>query len=71
MNEIVMELLDRKWIGGSRVTNCVAHMSLPIDKRPDECRLCLTDLRNHMNYCIAVNDWLNTWKADAEKLLTK
>lgn len=69
MKEDAQELLGRKWIGGTRVTNCVAHMRQPIDKRPDDCHLCLTDLRNHLNYCISVNEWLNQWKTDAESLV--
>lgn len=69
MQEQAAEILKRNWNGGTRVTNCVAHMGQPIDKRPDECRLCLTDLRNHLDYCIAVNEWLNRWKDDAEKVL--
>ena len=67
----VKDLLDRKWIGGTRVTNCVMHMGRKIDERPDDCALCLSDLRNHMNYCISVNEWLNKWKEDAEQQLKK
>jgi hypothetical protein len=65
------ELIDRKWNAGTRVTNCVMHMGRKIDERPDDCGLCLTDLRNHFNYALAVNDWLNQWKTDAELLLKK
>ena len=68
MNE-AQEILERKWSGGTRVINCVVHMTQPIDKRPEDCRLCLTDLRNHMNYCMSVNEWLNRWKDDAVKVL--
>lgn len=65
----VTKLLDRKYSQGVTVTNCVLHMGDDITKRPDDCKLCLSDLRNHMNRCIAVNAWLNTWKDDATEIL--
>lgn len=67
----ITELLDRKYSQGVTVTNCVTHIGTDITKRPDDCALCLSDLRNYMNRCIAVNAWLNTWKDDATKLLER
>jgi len=67
----VEELLDRKFIAGTRVTNCVLHMHTEITKRPDDCKLCLSDLRNHMLLAIRTNEWLNQWKDDATEILTK
>lgn len=64
------ELLFRKFHAGTRVTNCVRHMGLAITVRPDDCELCLTDLRNHVHFLVRVNHWLNQWKDDATKLLT-
>ena len=63
------ELLERTFKHGTRVTNCVTHISMPIDKRPDNCHLCLTDLRNHMNFCLGVNEYLNKWVEDAKAAL--
>jgi len=64
------ELLERQYIAGASVTNCLTHMGLEITKRPDDCRLCLSDLRNHMSRAIRINEWLNTWKNDATQLLS-
>lgn len=63
------ELLERRYDAGSRVTNCVVHMGLDITSRPDDCRLCLADLRNHMSLAISVNAWLNQWKDDASEVI--
>lgn len=63
------ELLDREFVTGTRVTNCVVHMHMDFKERPDNCKLCLTDLRNHLAHAVRVNEWLNTWKDDATKIL--
>lgn len=63
------ELLSWQFQSGSRVINCIQHASRDITERPDDCRLCLSDLRNHMNHAISVNKWLNEWKDDATQLL--
>jgi hypothetical protein len=63
------ELLARKFVSGTSVTNCVAHMGRKIDERPDNCALCLADLKNHFNYALRVNAWLNEWKEAAERHL--
>ena len=47
------------FVGGTRVINCLQHSNLPITDRPDKCDLCLTDLRNHMNFAVRVNACLN------------
>lgn len=66
---IVQELLDRQYDEGTVVINCIAHMSMKITERPDDCRLCLADLRNYMSNAISLNKWLNDWKEDAMKIL--
>ena len=64
------ELLARAYpSGGSTVTNCVAHMGLDMQKRPDDCRLCQADIRNLLSRALAANKWLNEWKEDAVKLI--
>jgi hypothetical protein len=63
------ELLSRQYQGGSTVTNCVSHMRRSILDRDDECRLCRADVRNTLSRAIAANEWLNTWKEDAAKLI--
>lgn len=65
------ELLNRECGigGGTKVTNCVMHMSLPLTNRPSDCRLCSTDIQNRLGIAIAINEWLNVWKEDAEKYL--
>jgi hypothetical protein len=70
-NIVTKGLLSREYIRGSHITNCVQHMGVNITERPDNCILCLADLRNEMNHCISVNKWLNEWKDDATKLLRK
>jgi hypothetical protein len=65
----VKALLEREFESGTRVTNCVLHMTKPFDQRPDDCRLCQADIRNHMMFAIRVNEWLNIWKDDAIALL--
>jgi hypothetical protein len=67
----VEELLAREYDPGVRVTNCILHMNLELDKRPDDCILCLYDLRNQLSYAISVNNWLNEWKHEATVLLQK
>ncbi len=65
--ETIPELLARRCdVGrGTKIINCVVHMGRDITERPDDCRNCLADLRNHMRTAIAINGWLNDWKADA------
>lgn len=63
-------LLDRRYVRGTTVTNCVVHIGLDLDDRPlEECRLCRADVENALCHAIAVNGWLNEWKADAEEVL--
>jgi len=62
-------LLERAYAGGTTVTNCVVHTHLDLTERPDDCNLCRADLRNAFCRAGVVNEWLNDWKADAEKLL--
>jgi hypothetical protein len=63
------ELLAREFYGGSNVINCVTHMGLDITRRPDDCALCLTDLRNAFSRAVVINEWLNEWKSDATAIL--
>lgn len=67
----VEELLGRKFSAGTRVTNCLVHRHLDLTKRPSDCRLCLSDLRNHLSLAITINKWLNQWKEDAIDILKK
>ena len=53
------DALFKQWRGGTRVTNCVAHMHRPWDQRPEDCTLCRTDIQNQLMYAIRVNEWLN------------
>jgi hypothetical protein len=54
---------------GTRVTNCVMHMNISLLKRPANCTLCTADIVNQLMVAINVNQWLNEWKDDAEKIL--
>lgn len=58
--EKMKALCEEEFFGGSRVVNCLSHSSRPLTERPDNCALCLSDLRNHLLFCIRVNEWLNT-----------
>lgn len=69
MNEERRELLNRKYVGGTTVTNCLIHSDSQYTARPDSCKLCLSDLRNVFSQAVGVNEWLNKWKDDATKLL--
>ena len=71
MHEQAQELLSRKFIHGTSVTNCVKHSDRDLDHRPIECALCRTDIQNHSAKAIRINDWLNVWKEDAEKVLLR
>jgi hypothetical protein len=67
----IEDLLERKFEVGSRIINCVVHADMELTKRPDDCRLCLADLRNHMSLAIRTNEWLNEWKTDATEILKR
>lgn len=54
---------------GTRVTNCIAHMNKSLLERPFDCKLCNTDIKNHLSLALDINKWLNDWKDEAEKLL--
>lgn len=69
MTPEVKVLLEREYYPGSRVTNCVTHIRLKLTQRPDDCLLCLADLRNQLSLAIGINAWLNEWKEDATKIL--
>jgi hypothetical protein len=69
MNKKTKELLERKFDPGVTVINCVVHISLDLRDRPDDCPLCLADLRNHLATATRINEWLNRWKDDATKIL--
>lgn len=50
---------DKPFIAGTRVTNCVIHMPLDITARPEDCRLCLTDMKGFISYVLRVNEFVN------------
>ena len=57
--------------GGTKVTNCVVHMNMSLLQRPSDCPLCATDVKNKLSTAIKVNEWLNGWKDEAEKVLRR
>lgn len=69
MNEKTKELLERQYVGGVTVVNCVAHIHKDLTNRPEDCPLCLADLRNAFSRAVRVNEWLNRWKDDATEIL--
>ena len=69
MSENLKEILNRPFSSGTRVTNCILHSNRNFDERPDDCKLCLTDLRNQFNYAIRVNEFLNKIVDDAKQAL--
>jgi len=72
MTQKIAELLERKCnvLGGTKVLNCVVHISRSLLDRPGDCALCAVDVRNKLSDAIEVNKWLNTWKDDAVAILT-
>ena len=56
----IQQILNEPFIAGSRVTNCVSHMSKPLTERPRDCDLCRTDLENQLRFAIRVNEFLNS-----------
>lgn len=73
MSEVtITDLLGRRYIQGTTVTNCVKHIDLDLTKRPLEtCNLCRADVNNTLSRAIQINEWLNEWKDDAMKILDK
>jgi len=63
--EKLREALERRFVGGSRVTNCVPHMAKGWEERPADCERCRLDITNHISYCHRVNEHLNTVIDDA------
>ena len=61
----VETILAEPFVVGTRVTNCVIHASRDLAARPDDCRLCLTDLRNQFTLAVRVNEFLNDLKDKA------
>ncbi len=55
----ILAIADEKFTAGTRVTNCVLHIRLPLTERPRECNLCRTDLENQLRFSIRVNEFLN------------
>lgn len=55
-----LAILQEGYNQGSRVTNCVTHMNVDFEQRPEDCRLCRTDILNHMLLACRVNDFLNS-----------
>lgn len=69
--ENIQELLSRTCDvnNGTKVTNCIQHMNRSLFERPSDCKLCATDVANRLRTACDVNEWLNTWKDDAERIL--
>ena len=57
--EIIRDIVSERFDPSARVVNCIVHMNLAITERPDGCRLCLTDIRNYIEYTLRTNAWLN------------
>jgi hypothetical protein len=68
--EDARKILDEKYRAGTRITNCLMHGG-SLAERPDNCRLCLTDLRNELSFAIRVNQFLNDMLARAQAALTE
>ena len=66
----VLAILNRPFHAGSRITNCVVHASLDFDHRPDGCKLCLADIKNHLALALRINYFLNEVKDDAIRALS-
>ena len=64
-----LEVLNKPFFGGTRVTNCVVHMGSDWHDRPKSCENCMTDMANTINYAISVNDFLNQKVDDAKAVL--
>lgn len=54
----IREIVSEPFRAGTQVTNCVVHMNLPLDQRPEDCRLCRPDIVNQLRRAIRVNEWL-------------
>ena len=66
----MLAILNRSFHAGSRVTNCVVHASLDFDHRPDGCKLCLADIKNHLALALRINYFLNEVKDEAIRALS-
>lgn len=55
----ISAIIERPFGGGTRVTNCVTHMGLPLTQRPRGCDLCRTDLENRFALAISANEFMN------------
>jgi len=71
MKERIQELIARECneAGGTKITNCMVHQGRPLTDRPNDCRLCSSDVQSRLADAIAINEWLNKWKDDATKVL--
>ena len=70
MSRAALEILRRPFRAGTRVINCVAHSGLPLTNRPDDCRLCLADIKNQLALALRVNEFLNEVKDEAIAAMT-
>ena len=52
------EILNEPFVSGTRIVNCIAHSAKQWEERPMDCKLCRTDITNHLSYCYRVNDYL-------------
>ena len=62
--EAFKKILEEPFVVGTRVTNCVVHMSLNFYSRPRNCDLCALDIVSHLQLAIRMNKFLNE-KVDA------
>lgn len=67
--EAVKKILNRSIGGGAVVINCVEHSPMKILERPEDCKLCQTDVKNKLSYAFGVNKFLNQQTDDIESAL--
>ena len=60
-------ILNEPFHSGTRITNCISHSGLSLTERPEDCRLCRTDIVNQLSLAITINEFLN---AKVEKALS-
>lgn len=66
-----VSILEEPFEAGSRVTNCVVHMSQPLNERPRSCERCTADIVNQLQFAIRVNEFLNDKVDRARNCLLK
>lgn len=64
----VTEILDRRFVVGTRVVNCLVHDG-SLGDRPKDCPRCRTDLENQFDLAIRANEFLNQQIDDIRKAI--